>query len=87
MRPRSAGVSPGSSGSAITRPSTHSMMKNAVPITPSFSQSAKVRGTGTRVGPSAVMMRYSRSTACAEGRSLPGGLRRSTYSPPGDDSR
>src|SRR4030095_11957297 len=86
MRPRSAGLMPGRSGSATTRPGTHPMMKNAVPITESSSQSAKVRGTGTVVLASAVMMRYSRSTACAEGSSLPRGLRRSTYSPPGDAS-
>src|SRR6266545_4804319 len=53
-------------------------------MTASSSHSANVRGTGKPVIPSAVMTRYSRSTACADGRSLPGGLRRSTYSrPPG----
>ena len=41
-----------------------------------------MRGTGTPVWPSAVMTRYSRSTACADGSSLPGGLRRRTYSRP-----
>jgi len=54
--------------------------KNAVPMTASSSQSTYVRGTGTSVRPSAVITRYSRSTACAEGSSLPGGLRRRTYS-------
>ena len=51
-------------------------------MTDGSSQSACVRGTGKPVVPSAVMTRYSRSTACAEGRSLPGGLRRRTYSLP-----
>ena len=40
-----------------------------------------MRATGTSVPASAVITRYSRSTACAEGSSLPGGLRRSTYVP------
>ena len=35
-------------------------------------------GTGTPVPASALMMRYSRSTACAEGNSLPGGCLRTT---------
>ena len=48
-----------------------------VPITSGSSQSAYVFGTGTSVFASAVITRYSRSTACAEGSSLPGGLRRS----------
>jgi hypothetical protein len=51
-------------------------------MTASSSQSTNVRGTGTPEPSSAVITRYSRSTAWAEGSSLPGGLRRSTYSRP-----
>ncbi len=54
------------------------MTKNGVPITSGSSQSAYVRATGTSVSASAVITRYSRSTAWAEGRSLPGGFFRST---------
>ena len=43
------------------------------------SQRHSIRGTGTSVLRSACMMRYSRSTACAEGNRVPGGLRRKTY--------
>ena len=48
-------------------------------MTPGSSHSVNVRGTGTPVPASAVITRYSRSTACADGKSLPGGFRRSTY--------
>jgi hypothetical protein len=43
------------------------------------SQSVYVLGTGTFVVPRAVMTLYSRSTAWADGRRLPGGLRLTTY--------
>ena len=39
---------------------------------------AKLRATGMPTGWSAEITRYSRSTAWAEGNSLPGGLRRMT---------
>jgi hypothetical protein len=48
-------------------------------MTEGSSQSAYVLGTGTFVEPSAVMTLYSRSTACADGSRLPGGLRLTTY--------
>ena len=40
MAARSAGVSPGSRASVITRPFTHSMMKKGVPTTSGSSHSA-----------------------------------------------
>src|ERR1700730_2713533 len=52
-----------------------------LPITESSVQRSNASGTGTSVFPSARMMRYSRSTACADARSAPCGLRRSTYRP------
>src|SRR3954464_2691251 len=48
-------------------------------MTASSSQSTSGLATGKPTLWSAEMTRYSRSTACAEGKSLPGGLRRSTY--------
>src|SRR5437763_4010359 len=51
------------------------------PITAGSSHSASGRGTGKSSGLSADNSRYSRSTACADGRSDPNGFRRSTYSP------
>jgi hypothetical protein len=71
-------VNPGSRGSAITRPATYRITKNGVPITVSSSHSAIVSGTGTSLLRRAVITRYSRSTWCAEGSSLPGGFLRST---------
>src|SRR5258706_16259541 len=47
-------------------------------MTDSSSHSACGRATGKPFGCRAAMTRYSRSTACAEGSSLPGGLRLST---------
>lgn len=44
--------------------------------------SLTTRGTGTAVACSAASTRYSRSTACAEGSTLPGGFLRSTYAAP-----
>ena len=69
---------PGSSASQRIRPFTCSMTKNMVPTTDSSVHRQYVRGTGTPVSRSAVITRYSRSTACAEGSSFPGGFRRST---------
>ena len=59
------------------------MTKKGVPMTLASSQSARTSGTGTSVLASARMIRYSRSTACADGRSAPGGffLRTSATSP------
>ncbi len=54
------------------------MTKNAVPITSVSSHSSRIRGTGTSVGPSACITRNSRSTACADANSTPGGFFRST---------
>ena len=45
-----------------------------MPITAGSSQSANTFGTGTSLAASARMIRYSRSTACADGSSVPGGL-------------
>ena len=42
------------------------------------SHSNRAAGTGTSVPGSARRMRYSRSTRCADGRSLPGGFFRRT---------
>ena len=48
-------------------------------MTPSSVQSAYGRATGKPVGCRAEITRYSLSTACAEGNSLPAGFLRSTY--------
>jgi len=48
-------------------------------MTPSSSHSTTDFATGKPAPCSAEMTRYSRSTACADGSSLPGGLRRRTY--------
>ena len=58
---------------------TISIIKNSVPIIDGSWQSSKVAGTGTPELLRAEMIRYSRSMACADGRSLPGGFLRKTY--------
>ncbi len=52
--------------------------KNGVPMTESSVQSAVTSGTGTSLPASAFITRYSRSIACADGKSLPGGFLRTT---------
>ena len=52
--------------------------KKAVPATLSSAQYNTGCGTGKPSAASARITRYSRSTACAEGSNLPGGLRRKT---------
>ena len=59
-----------------------------MPRTDASSQSVAMRGTGTRgelSKPRAFCTAYSRSTACAELRILPGGFLRSTYVARGGD--
>ena len=67
-------------GAAAERRGLHTqpMMKNGVPITLRRRTSAACGGTGTSVAASARITRYSRSTACADGSSWPGGFLRST---------
>jgi hypothetical protein len=50
-----------------------------VPVTLSSAQYTTGSATGNPCACSALIALNSRSTACAEGSSLPGGLRRSTY--------
>src|SRR5580704_8554293 len=71
----------------MMRPSTKSITKNAVPMIEVSSQSRCTRGTGTPVEASALIIRNSRSTWCADWSSVPGGFLRMTQRAAGVSSR
>jgi len=76
-RPTAVGIV-GRSGSVRWRPRTKSIVKNSVPSTLASSQKARALGAGTAVPSSAEKSANSRSTACADSSSAPGGFFRRT---------